>query len=337
MIKWIILSGLPASGKTFWATNFKRIYDLLTPESEDDGFCRIISVDEIIKKTGKELDLSNVGYYYLSTDTYVILDGLFLTNNSIIKTVSTIPKKYIDSVTVVHWKENRDNCHINDIARRDNPSSHSIDTLPLEHPDAILIKERIGIDVSVRIKEVGQHPIKLDCHGCIISPIYETKDEQDIQRNISEFKELNILLKQKYPYLTYQEYMNIVKPLIKVKTLESDDYYSGRSITYWYSINYNKLCQALDTVDRIPEIIDDVLSRYYNKCDDTYSYIRYDKDEKEFQFESELKDELQKNNLSASINFTYGINLPSLSSDFCSVSWVYKGQIHLKNIHFIMY
>lgn len=245
MINWVILSGLPASGKTFWANNFKRIYSIITPGR--DKFCRVLSLDSL--NNSRKIDLNHPGYNYLITDSYVIIDGLFLTNSEIIDTISTIPDDCVKSITIIHWLENRNNCYINDFSRRTTPSTHSIETFPLEIPDAALIKEQTGFDVVVKFKKVKQYPVKLDNAGCLVSPIYSIGYNDDIPEEIPNITELDAFLNENYPALTYKDYIEVIKPLIKVKKKESFEYYTGQTITYWYSVNYKKLCKALEPLN----------------------------------------------------------------------------------------
>ena len=243
MINWIILSGLPASGKTSWAQNFRATYKNLCKEEQ---FCRIISIDNI--KTDGNLQLGLPGNYYLYSDTYVILDGLFLTSDSIIDVLMKIPSSVIKSVTIIHWAEDREACLFNDIARRGQSSKYSIKTMAIEKPDIEKIKESTGIkEIKLKIKKVKKYPVKLN-NGCICSPIYETGINNDIPEEFFHMEELDILIRQEYPYLTYKDYIDYIRPLIKIRKKQSFDYYSGTTYQYYYSVNYNLLKNTIEQI-----------------------------------------------------------------------------------------
>lgn len=338
MINWIILSGLPASGKTSWAKRFEKTHSKLNRNwSYANNYCRIVSTDILGTLEKNELDFSKPGWYYCETDHFVIVDGLFLTNDAIIRLISTIPTEMIKSITIIQWRENREICLKNDHGRRLSPAAHSIRTLPLEKPDSSLIKEKTGVDVRVKFKDVKEYLARVDEFGCIVSSTFSVNEEIDIPEEIPDLNlpELDSFLNENYPFLTYKEYLEIVKPLIRVKSIREFDYYKGESFIIHYSINYNKLIAALEGDDLTEKIIDSVLERY-NK-DGSYGYFRYDDRENEFFLEKELKEELEKNNLRASYEFKYGVERPNISCDAASISWTYRGKLKNRLVMFIMH
>lgn len=133
MIKELhITVGLPASGKSTWA-NFKM------DEWKNKNLSRILRCSDRkdVKDTIRDLAWS------FSRDYYAILDGLFLTNDDIIKVLNLFSEYRIEIECVVinYWKEDRENCLINDVGRRNENSKSVIKNAKLEIMDLDYIKE----------------------------------------------------------------------------------------------------------------------------------------------------------------------------------------------------
>ena len=130
MIKELhITVGLPASGKSTWA-NFKM--------NEWESLSRILRCSDRkdVKDTIKDIAWS------FDRDYYAILDGLFLTNDDVIKVLNIFSeyRSEIECVIINYWKEDRENCLTNDIGRRNENSKSVIKNAELETMDLEYIK-----------------------------------------------------------------------------------------------------------------------------------------------------------------------------------------------------
>ena len=105
-MKYIILMGLPASGKTTWAENYKKVN-----EKHEYGIY-IINLDDYMKydnltlKEAVENGIKNEPYY--GNIQEIIIDGLLLTNDSIIDVISCLDLYKNDDVEIHYWNENRE-------------------------------------------------------------------------------------------------------------------------------------------------------------------------------------------------------------------------------------
>lgn len=156
-----ILSGLPGSGKTYYANKLQQ------KEKKERVF--IFSQDEKIRW---DTYYSNV--FQINT---IIVDGLNLTNDSIIETIKDVkknirlPKDW--NFTIVRWNEDRDTCLKNDKDRREKNSAKTIKNTIFEELDLEKIKK------ETKLKEI--HVIK------------ETvKLKQDYLANVKNPKKYNI-------------------------------------------------------------------------------------------------------------------------------------------------
>ena len=128
-----ILHGLPASGKSTFAKNFKE-----ESENKNNSLCIIADMDKVFAKSrNEEKDIKEIfKEQYKKKVKYnvpdvLILDGLFLTNDSIAKAIALVMDYYKEErdveytfdITIDSWDEDRKNCLRNDILRNREKNS----------------------------------------------------------------------------------------------------------------------------------------------------------------------------------------------------------------------
>lgn len=147
-MKLIILIGLPASGKSFFAYSFSpskfqridldrqlRFYNLYDFKKSNVETFLISEFERTIKMWHKDVDF--------------ILDGLLLKNETYIKIIQLFilaakaNNKSINSIELHYWKPDREVCLWNDLGR--NRRINSITTIknaPIEYPDVSYIDRK---------------------------------------------------------------------------------------------------------------------------------------------------------------------------------------------------
>lgn len=252
-----ILSGLPGSGKTYYAENEYQKF-ILSKEYFSKEEMKVVSLDELS---------------WLCHDWFhnfrkrVIIDGLILTNQQIIDIIEEAKKQKYGRMqlcfTVIRWRENREKCLFNDIGRRNIDSSKTIKCAKFEYPDKELIKRKTGYDISIIEKEIVQKPIQYQAlskniqdmiHGdylisdsWVISGRIRSYDSnwnsvyQDmIPEDQPEFVELIEYINQVYPDISFSKGVIALKKFTKIREFREDDYYSD-SLNGEYICNLKEL------------------------------------------------------------------------------------------------
>lgn len=177
-----ILMGLPGSGKSTFAKDFKN----------KKHRCQIIDFDEMMavsagRNPSKHIKAQLKGKISFGAEN-LILDGLFLSSDAIVETVCTTMwslveknnnsylfqmKKAKDSSVQLHvsiiihrWDEDRETCLKNDGGRRSKDSAITILNAVYEMPDLELIKDKISgyaSDIGCKIIGIEQvnHKVEL--------------------------------------------------------------------------------------------------------------------------------------------------------------------------------
>jgi hypothetical protein len=236
--KILILMGLPASGKSFWADN-----NYL--ESDDSLH---LDLDKMLNNT-KDLDIGEIVKKYYGAYDIIILDGLFLTTDDITKIISKISSKInLDSLSfeIHYWNPNRDQCLVNDSLRRNVDSSITIKNAIIEYPNIEKIKQLFD-NLKIQVKE----------HEVYNKPDWEVfAEENDISLNEEsfyseswclggswrncwgdsgqvnsepqpEFVELDSILTKLCPNISFLQYKNIYNKCASIDEYGDSDYYGG--------------------------------------------------------------------------------------------------------------
>lgn len=252
-----ILSGLPGSGKTFYANNLK--------QKREKGKVFILSQDEHTQWYTYHMNSFNI-------DT-IVVDGLNLTNDSIIKRIKdvkkniTLPKYW--TFTIIRWKEDRDTCLKNDKNRRKESSVKTITNAIFEDLDLEKIKEKTHLnEIKVVYKTVK---LKQDYYKDVKDPKkYNIKgnylisnewmlggtmrsydnDWNNVYSPLSaddtpDFTELDEYLEEIYPTISFLTYKKIKKECVDVVQYEDRDYYSVTENAY-YRCNLEKMFEIIN-------------------------------------------------------------------------------------------
>lgn len=231
-MKVTILWGLPGSGKTHYAEEWKK-----TPNRT------VISVDKIKRIKGKK---------------DFLIDGLITTNKVAREIIESIPDAVFE---IVYWKPDREACKHNDRGRRTLNSTLTIDNLPFEEPNKKLLKD---FNISLVKKDVVRKPeykafaeendielykgkfIKSQrwCLGgthCSYSGYQNTLEAE----KPAEFDEFDELLEKMDPNITFLKYKKLMKETVTIEEFEEGDYYGGSVKYAYYVCDLEKLYELL--------------------------------------------------------------------------------------------
>lgn len=256
MNKFIILYGLPGSGKTTFAENLKN-------EKKKIGVpVNVVNCDSMMQKArqnnipleqqiNRYLCWSNY-CYERKTDYYTVFDGLFTTINDIVKLVEMIKTNVQEDyeISVEYWKENRDACVWNDEGRRDENSIATIKTLTYEIPNLKTVEEATGVKMTFHRNNVVRksqtkrfadlNGIYIDNNGYLYSESWGTGGiscncwgnssihDGDDPLYFDAFDELILKVN---PDLNFMAYNKIKKKCVEIDSYSEGDYYGG-SIGY---------------------------------------------------------------------------------------------------------
>lgn len=252
-----ILSGLPGSGKTYYAENEYEKF-ILGEKYFSREELKVVSLDEPA---------------FLRHDWFhnfrkrVIIDGLILTNQQIIDIIEEAKKQKYGRMkltfTVIRWKEDREKCLLNDKGRRAISSANTIKCAKFEYPDKELIKKKTGYDITIIEKDIVEkskeynvlskniqdmiHGDYLISDSWIISGRVRSYDAnwdsvyQDmIPEEQPEFTALIDYISQVYPKISFSKGIEAVKRFSKIREYREDDYYSD-SLNGQYVCNLKEL------------------------------------------------------------------------------------------------
>lgn len=255
-----ILSGLPGSGKTHYAQN--EWYEFLRSEPFSKDELAIVHFDQ-------ESIFHPQWFEYFRER--LILDGLFLTNDEIIKVINDAHKKRIKSktleFTIIRWKEDRDACLHNDSNRRTESSKKTIKKAKFEYPDIERIKRETGYSVKIIEKDIVKKPESFNnlsketasriqgdflvSKSWVLSGETRSYDSDwkpthssMIPDEIPDFEELYEFLEAVCPKLSFLDGRYIFKHIVSVRNYQENDYYS-RTENAQYICNLKELMDYL--------------------------------------------------------------------------------------------
>lgn len=255
-----ILCGLPACGKTFYANSKKD--------------CNTIVVDcDTLFKNRKDLKMNAI-YHHIANHLYgnykkktVILDGLFLTIDSVVEIVEYMKQSFKKdfSFEVEYWPADRETCLKNDNGRRKIDSRTTIKKGVLDEITPEKLLEKTGLNIPVHIHKTvlkEDYKIMIDDmneFSCSIkderylyssewyvgadnpSNIYISKEE----KVPSDFIELDEVLEKYFPNITYLQYKKLKRECIEIDDFEEHDYYTGTVYKARYCCDLKKLYQFI--------------------------------------------------------------------------------------------
>jgi len=260
-MKVLILMGLPGSGKTTYANEVKK---------NDTSHVHIINLDQLLKEHKKTSirGLSKLDYYGGYVTNVYVIDGLIHTNEQLLDTVNKVVKNEgLINIEVHYWKENRRQCLINDMYRRDMSCITSIKHLPLDIPDLEQLRN-IFPNIVICKHDV---PIKPNwllfndkyCLGCTLDNPYFKSDSWstggsygncwndnivsfDGDIPLTEFKQFDDLIENIDKHISFKTYKEIYNHCVSIGTTHESDYYGGVGSNYaFFQCNVELLYEKL--------------------------------------------------------------------------------------------
>ncbi len=254
--------GLPSSGKTTFAKEL---------ESSNNKLIRHIDFDDLLKRYKKEavnwLAYLSVQFGKWGTNTFII-DGLIHTNEQLTLVINEVVKnKELTEIELHYWEENRVQCLINDINRRDISSAFSIKTLTLDVPNLDELK-LLFENTTMKLHKVAVKPDWLvfsDKYnlGCTINQPYLKSDswstggssgncwDDDItyydgDEPLANFEAFDNLITSIDPTISFLTYKKLYAISCSMGEIHEDDYYGGSGSHYTYyqcniEVLYNEL------------------------------------------------------------------------------------------------
>lgn len=259
--KILILMGLPGSGKTTFAKQYAKEHNAVH-----------VDMDERMERLG--LDVTGViqDYIRYTRETYII-DGLFLTNDDLLKIIMLIKWGFDERFTckvptftgieIHHWHEDRKKCEHNDCGRRALTSENTIKSAKFEKPNLEFLKEKSGIEtISIVYHDIVEKPNwKVMADQCKIS----LKDEKymdsykwclggvdhgymgdetyyiEPETPHTTFDEFENLILRLLPDISYKTYKRLYQNCVTTETETRDFYYGGEANYMYFRCDVEKL------------------------------------------------------------------------------------------------
>jgi hypothetical protein len=268
--------GLPGSGKSYFVEH----------QNEYDRKAASVDVDTIAKYrlNGKDLFkvVADECLSKLHHSHYCILDGLYLTNESILKQLVAIKEDWelrksqynvfeFPVFQIVYWEPDREKCLINDRNRRDQNSTLTIKNAKLEEPDLEYLKE---FDVmAVKKKTVVQKPkFVIWAQGHAVSVDKDNKMSSaewsmggtwgnytgasgtlEADPQPASFKEFDDLIYKINPDMGFLRYKKLYNDTVTIVARSEGDYYGGSCTYARFVCDLEKLYNQLKEMDVIKE------------------------------------------------------------------------------------
>lgn len=258
-----LLVGLPGSGKTYFSNTFNK------------NNTYIIELDE-----NQDIDFLYGYRYNISRYYNVCIDGLLLTVDSIeyaIKNImKTLSNKNVE-IIIHYWHENRENCKENDEYRIHMLGIRKVSSaITIESADFVSYNEILSLRSTYpNIKIVDHEVYKLSENDKVMNKY--TKFDDDGNKIIRskdwcnggtwgdwrgnhgiveseekpEFTELDNILTELCPNITFLQYKKIMNDCVTIKTWTECDYYGGETENSYYECNVNDLMELLNQMNII--------------------------------------------------------------------------------------
>lgn len=268
-IKKIILTvGLPGSGKTTFCEKYveankdKEVNHIEFDKYRKTSYGKNIGFESILLKRMKEYE-----------DEILLLDTLLLDNNGVIKSIGYLKDNLevindID-IEIHYWNLDRESCLYNDKGRRDENSEITIKNAKFEEMDIESIKKATSLEkiylVTHDVVRKSELQFALDMIlDKKIEEIYDEDDKEskrylyskewliegtmryhtnnytdivyrelDREEAIFEFEELDQMLEQLCPSLTFIDYKKVKKIAVDIEEFDKDDYYIDATYERW--------------------------------------------------------------------------------------------------------
>lgn len=266
-MKYIIISGLPGSGKTSLAEKLSydkyKSFAIGTQVIHTDNYNKD-KYDDIFEYIKKEISLQSHYSYYKPSKT--IIEGLFTTNEHIIDVINKSIKNTttkIEEIKIIQFEENREQCIINDKNRREKNSEIDIKNLPYEKFDIELIKSKTEItNISLETAEVvTKNEIFIAAENEDITIRYEDSPYIYSDRWVvggewyncwgdgggvnsetpANFTNLDNLLNAMCPNLSFLQYKKIWNQCVEIQEDSESGYYGSYEDYNQYKCNLNEL------------------------------------------------------------------------------------------------
>lgn len=245
-----VLMGLPGSGKTYWAEHYTRGKDFVKNVNLDTAPKKYTSPATTLDKHIQIFSYSKS--YSMDYHNELILDGLFLTSTDVERILNIVEeqKELVDNIIVHYWNEDRAKCLNNDKDRRKTSSTITINNGEFIKPNIselnrkylqnITLQEHIIIPKSEYEQFKNDYNIKADIlksdtwsNGGVSGNCWDNSMDSFGGDSPLEFTELDNLLEEIKPDITFLQYKEI-RSLADVDTNTEYGYYnSSESISNW--------------------------------------------------------------------------------------------------------
>ena len=267
-MKILILMGLPASGKTTFAKNYIKENGSNNYARKNKRLIAHIDMDKYNGRKDKDQILKrDVASYSRSKYDEVIIDGLFLTNESIFHIIDIIKNNIKnDNLEIHYWKPDIESCLYNDQYRRNKDSAITIKNAKIEVIDKQSIQEKYSIEniniIEHKVKRKSDLQMFIDQYHIYVNDRYEMTSSSwclggswgdcwgghgtvSAEAQPVGFEQFDSLLQEICPQITFLQYKNIYNKCVSTETSSQGDYYGGSTehanFVCNVSILYNEL------------------------------------------------------------------------------------------------
>lgn len=272
-----VLVGLPASGKTTYAQEVVEKYKENYIDNESYFHIDLDALMESAKRQGLSSDINSVLTSILKklSCTNLILDGLFLSNSSIVKAINhCLENRTIDEIEVHYWEPNRARCLRNDKYRRALGSALTIKRVNIEPINLEYIKEETGFsNIRIYEHEIVRKPAynifgdkyKVELRkkrylnsetwvtGGSTNDGYGSMQEEEVEEQPLTFVEFDDLLDEVCQKLSYTQYQELYNSSVEViEEIGNDmDYYGSHTVISYYQCDLENLYNELVKQDLV--------------------------------------------------------------------------------------